>query len=351
MAESPNPKHILVACTDNPGNLLLALPVFQTLRSSFPKARITALIDPMGRAIVQGHSAVDGVEVFKKGEGLFQLAGRLRTLGADAFLNLYPQPKLVLAAWLAKIPVRIGMEHKWQGFFQTQTVKINRSVSDRNEVEYNFELLKPLGITQFATKTEFLLKDADKVWIKDFLAKKGIASGTPYVMAHPGSWGRALHWKTDRYGQLLGYLCQAKGMKVVVTGVPGEDSLIREVLAPLFTLPAEQKPVVISTSELELKQLAALCQDALCLLSGPQGPMQLAAAVGTPTVTIFSPAPEATPVRWGPWGNENTVLVPRTPRCNACQVGYCKKHDPMEALTVPEVLEAVLKYIRRKVAV
>jgi len=97
--------------------------------------------------------------------------------------------------------------------------------------------------------------------------------------------------------------------------------------------------------------LAAICQGALCVLSGPTGPMHLAAAVGAPTVTIFSPAPEATPVRWGPWGNEHTLLIPQNPNCLPCQSGYCKKHDPMDALSVPEVIEAMKKYISRAVPI
>jgi ADP-heptose:LPS heptosyltransferase len=79
--------------------------------------------------------------------------------------------------------------------------------------------------------------------------------------------------------------------------------------------------------------------------------MQLAAAVGTPTVTIFSPAPDATPDRWGPWGNDHTLLIPQNKSCSGCMVGYCKKHDPMDALTAPEALEAVLKYVRRTIPV
>ncbi len=350
MKPIPSPRHILVACTDKPANVLLALPVFQTLRSSFPQARITALVDPSGLPMVQGHPTVDAVEGIAKEEGLFKLAGRLRGLGVDTFLHLYPKPRMVLAAWLAKIPVRVGMQYKWLGFFQTHTVSIRRAVSDRNEVEYNFELLKPFGITRFAQKIEFPLREADKAAMRAWLGKKGMGEGTPYMLVHPGSKGGVLAWKAEKYAQLLGYLCQIKGMRVVVTAAPGEASMASEVTAPLFQLPPERKPLIVMTEKLDLGQLAALCQGALCLLSGPQGPLYLAAAVGTPTVTLFSPAPEATPVRWGAWGNEHTELVPQNPRCPACQAGYCKKHDPMEALSVLEVFEAVKRYISRAVS-
>jgi ADP-heptose:LPS heptosyltransferase len=351
MVKPVNPQHIAVACEDNIINLLLALPLFQTLREQFPQAKITALMPVQAQGFIQRHPSIDHVEIIPAGEGPFQSAKRFKRLETDAFISLYPASSLVLAAWLAKIPIRIGMEHKWHNFFLTHPVRVNRAVSDRNEVEYNFELLKPLGITQFSRKIEFPLSEADKAGAQKILSEKGIAPGTPYVLVHPGSRGQARHWKAEKYGQLLGHLCQIKGLRVVLTGEPDQSAVIAQVAAFLFSLPSDQKPVPINTGELVLGELAGICEGALCVLSGPLGPMHLAAAVGTPTVTIFSPAPEATPVRWGAWGNENVALVPNNPLCNACQVGYCKKHDPMEALTVPEVFEAMKPFIARKISV
>jgi len=73
----------------------------------------------------------------------------------------------------------------------------------------------------------------------------------------------------------------------------------------------------------------------------------LAAAVGTPTVSLFCPIPATTPVRWGPWGNENKVLMPKGLTCPNCRVGACRTHDPMDAITVREVLRAVEKIVKK----
>ena len=326
----------------------LALPVFQTLRTAFPQARLTALISPAAKPTVQGHPAIDAIELVEKEEGVFKLAERLRKMGADSFILLYPRPKLVLAAWLARIPTRIGPALRWHGFFQTHTVKVNRLVCDRHEVEYNFDLLKPLGVTRFAEKIEFPLNGVDKALAVDFLKEKGIPPGTPYVVVHPGSRKSVLNWKAEKYAQMVSHLCLIKGLRVVITGGAEEGALVSQVTAYLFSLPPEQKPVVI-TGELGLKPLAAVYQGAVCFLSGSTGPMHLAAAVGTPTVSLFSPTPEATPVRWGPWGNESTVLMPENLTCPSCQVGYCRKHDTMDAISVPQVFQPMEKYIRKAI--
>jgi heptosyltransferase-2 len=75
--------------------------------------------------------------------------------------------------------------------------------------------------------------------------------------------------------------------------------------------------------------------------------MHLAAAVGTPTVSLFCPIPETTPVRWGPWGNESTVLMPKSPSCADCDKGICRAHDPMDLIAVSDVLAAVQKHLKK----
>ena len=325
--------------------VLQALPVLQSLRTRFPQARLGVLALPGMETILDGHPAVDEVLTSGPRAGFGSLVQGIRRFAPDVFINLYPRSQSLLAAWRAGVPVRIGERLRWHGFFQTHTVPIQRAVSDRNEVEYNFELLKPLGVTRFADHTEFPLSQAQQDGAKALLKAQGVEK--PYVVVHPGAKGQALHWTAEKFGQLLAYLCQVRGLKVVVTAADHEGTLVGEVTSTLFALPNEQKPVVLQTGGLEFSQFAALCQGALCVVGGPLGPMGLAAAVGTPTVTIFSPAPEATPLRWGAWGNEHRDLVPQNSSCSACQVGYCKKHDPMDALSVPEVLEAIKPFLRK----
>src|SRR6185503_21310225 len=96
---SPSPRHILVSRTDKIGDLLLSLPVFQTLRRTFPRARITALVSSYAKEIVQGHPAIDAVETVDPSESPWALSRRLKALKVDTFIALYPRPKLALAAW------------------------------------------------------------------------------------------------------------------------------------------------------------------------------------------------------------------------------------------------------------
>jgi ADP-heptose:LPS heptosyltransferase len=213
-------------------------------------------------------------------------------------------------------------------------------------VEYNLDLARALGMTVEAGKIEFPLAKADKLFARDLLKERGITQRLRYVAVHPGHKGSALNWKPERYAEVIGRLAQRPGLRVVVTGGPDETALISKVTVHLGHLTTEQKPVLL-IGECTLKQLAAVYAGAACFLSGSTGTLHLAAAVGTPTVSLFCPIPETTPVRWGPWGNPSTVLMPQNLECADCRTGYCENHDPMDAITVEEVLAAMEKHLSK----
>ena len=338
------PRHILVARTDKLGDLLLALPTFQALRKAFPGARLTALVRPYAKEIVQNHPAVDAVELLEEGQGLFGLAERFKALKPDVFIALYPRPRQVLAAWVAGIPTRIGTAFRWYSFGFNEKVRVHRSASDRHEVEYNLDLVQPLGIKPVPEKIQFPLTRDERGFAEDLLKEKGIKPKEHFVVVHPGHKGSALHWKPERYGQLAGQLCRMRGLRVVITGGPDETDLVSQVTAQLSGLAPGQKPVLL-IGEVGLRQLAAVYERADCFLSGSTGTLHLAAAVGTPTVALFGTLPTTTPIRWGPWGNKATVLLPQNLECPDCLAGTCRRHDPMDAISVEEVLKAVQSYL------
>ena len=343
---SPSPQHILVSRTDKIGDLILSLPVFQSLRKAFPNARITALVSAYAQEVVEGHPAIDSVEVIDPHEGVAALTERLKSLNADVFIALYPRPKLALAAWLAKIPVRIGTAFRWYGFMFNFKTRMHRHYGDRHEVEYNLHLLKPLEVTEFPAQIEWPVTAEQKEAAVHLLQSRGIAPGTPYVVVHPGHKGSALNWSVYRYSEVIARLCQEKDLRVVVTGGFDETGLIAQLTSLLNFFNLENKPVYL-IGECTLKQLAAVYQGAECFLSGSTGTMHIAAAVGTPTVALFCPIPETTPVRWGPWGNEAVVLMPSHLKCVDCQRGRCQKHDTMDGITEDDVFQAVMKLVRR----
>jgi ADP-heptose:LPS heptosyltransferase len=89
-----------------------------------------------------------------------------------------------------------------------------------------------------------------------------------------------------------------------------------------------------------LPQLAGVIAAARAVVVGNTGPAHLAAAVGTPVVSLF--APTVPPVRWRPWQVPHELLFLDMP-CAGCRARVCpvEGHPCLGGVEVGSVLAAV----------
>jgi ADP-heptose:LPS heptosyltransferase len=152
----------------------------------------------------------------------------------------------------------------------------------------------------------------------------------PYVVVHPGASVPARAWSPARNAALVEALA-AEGRRVLVTGAPGETELTRLVAGEQGT------DLGGATSFGELAELLA---GADCVVVGNTGPAHLAAAVGTPVVSLFAPTVPA--ARWRPWGVAHELLHVDVP-CAGCRARTCPVpgHPCLEGVDVADVVAAV----------
>jgi ADP-heptose:LPS heptosyltransferase len=99
---------------------------------------------------------------------------------------------------------------------------------------------------------------------------------------------------------------------VLVTGGEGERRLTAAVAAA---------GGVDLGGRTSFEELAALLGRAAVVATGNTGPAHLAAAVGTPVVSVFPPTVPAT--RWRPWGVEHVLLGAQEIECAGCRARTC----------------------------
>jgi len=101
----------------------------------------------------------------------------------------------------------------------------------------------------------------------------------PLVVMHPGATDGRRRWSAAKFGA-VGKVLADQGFRVVVTGLPEEDDLIRSVLQAM-NCPGE------GVSTLSLEALVGLLSRAKLAVSNDSGPLHLAGAVGVPSVGIY----------------------------------------------------------------
>jgi len=91
----------------------------------------------------------------------------------------------------------------------------------------------------------------------------------------------------------------------------------------------------------DLATLAAVIAGAECLVVGNTGPAHLAAAVGTPVVSLFSPVVPME--RWAPYGVPTIVLGDQRQACRDSRARDCPipGHPCLTSVTPDEVVSAV----------
>jgi ADP-heptose:LPS heptosyltransferase len=159
--------------------------------------------------------------------------------------------------------------------------------------------------------------------------------GASYVVLHPGASVPARAWPPDRCAEAVEALTDA-GWRVVVTGGPGERALTARV--------AGTRGVDLGGAT-TLAGMAALLDGAAAVVVGNTGPAHLAAAVGTPVVSLFSPVVPA--VRWAPYGVPSVLLGDQSAPCVGTRARECPVpgHPCLTSVTAEDVVRAVEKLV------
>lgn len=158
----------------------------------------------------------------------------------------------------------------------------------------------------------------------------GLVPDDPYVVLHPGASVPSRSLLPAHAAAIVTALVRA-GWPVAVTGGPGDVPLCAEILEQQGGLrqvaDGQFNPghPVASVRDLagrtDLPSLAAVLAGAAAVISGNTGPAHLAAAVGTPVVSLFSPVVPAD--RWAPYGVPVVLLGDQDASCAGTRAREC----------------------------
>ncbi|MFI2780467.1 glycosyltransferase family 9 protein [Streptomyces sp. ALB3] len=328
----------LVARLDSFGDVLLAGPAVRAVAAH--ASRVALLCGPRGEPAARLLPGVDEVIVWEapwegvsppsvEEAGIDAVVRKLRQAAYDTavILTSFHQSPLPTALLLRMAGVRwIGadsVDHPG-----TLLDVRHRRLPDRHEAEAALDT---------AVATGFAPPPGDDGRLRVLPSPDTVAltGNGPYVVVHPGASAPARAWSPERCADAVQRLADA-GHRVVVTGGPDETGLTRQVCGDVaLDLGGRTEPRV----------LAGVLRNADVLVSGNTGPAHLAAAVGTPVVSLFSPVVPAE--RWGPYGVPAVLLGDQTAKCAGSRARHCPVpgHPCLDDVTPRDVVLAVHKLI------
>jgi ADP-heptose:LPS heptosyltransferase len=266
---------------------------------------------------------------------------RLRFRGVDLAIDVRGEFPLALLLWLTGARVRLGWNCGGGGFLLTHSPSYEPG---RGEVDSRRALLAELGIApddgdpaafarpQLTAPPPYSRQIAERLLRGDLLQP---AAG-PRVVLHVGAGTAAKRWPAEHWRELLRRLRTDLDARVILVGTPDERATAQAVMG--------QRPALCVTNwtgALTLMELAAVLEQSDLLVGADSGPAHLAAAVGTPVVTLFSGT--NTSRQWMPMGAQVTVLL-HPVACSPCHRQQCAlgDHPCMRGLSTDQVWDAVL---------
>jgi heptosyltransferase-3 len=351
-------RRALVTKLRHHGDVLLASPVFSTLKRAAPHVEIDALVYAETAPMLANHPAIDAIHTIdrdwkRRGPGAqlaaeWRLARALAARRYDLLVHLTEHPRGATLAHLLAPRFAVTRERAGDGWLRRRRFTHFYRVpprTPRHAVEANLDALRRIGVYPDENDKKLVLVPgaAAQARVDALLREHGLVPHR-FVHAHPGSRWFFKCWPAARSAALFERIVAA-GRSIVVTGAP--DPRERALAASIVDAmpPPMRARVVDVVGTLSLPEVAALAARARAFVGVDSAPMHMAAAMGTPTLALFGPSGE---LEWGPWRVAHRVVVSQAHPCRPCGLDGCGGGKVSECLTtldasrVHDAFEALL---------
>ena len=333
-------KRILIVRTDRIGDVILSTPVIKAMRQAYPNAYIAMMVSPYAKEIIDGNPYLDEVITYDKDGkhkswlGSAKFSQRLKKKKFDLALVLHPTNRVHLITFFAQIKKRVGYNRKL-GFLLTDQIEHTKQSGQKHEVEYNFDLVRRLGIEPQDKNLFIPIKEESEKWADALFMVENIKSADKLLGIHPAASCPSKIWPLERFARAADTLAQQYGFTTLLFAGP-KDLKLAQHLAGLMT-----SRVINLAGKASISQLATLIKRCELFISNDSGPVHIASAVGTPVISIFGRnQPGLSPQRWGPRG-ANDRFLHKPVGCIQCLAHNCAKEFLcLQQIRVQDVLAA-----------
>jgi len=303
-------RRILIVRFSSVGDILLITPLVRAIRQRYADCHLTVLTERVFRPLLSDNPKIDRILELRDGISLTRLAREIRHTRYTHKLDLQGDRRsrllrtLTPGNWSSSSNRRLAsgilIRLKWNRY-----AGIAPSVAERY-----FEAARTLEVAPDGKPAEFPLGDDAHRHADRWLLANDLNGTRPWVALAPRMASETKCWPVSHWITLVRELA-ADRIGSVIVGDP-EDVLVCEQIAAAG---GDRSNSVAGT--FGLQRSGALIARARALVTGENGYMHMATAVGTPVVALFGPT-----VRhfgYQPYGAPSVVLE-RSLACRPCSV-------------------------------
>lgn len=308
------PETLIVRLPNWLGDTVMAVPTVRALRRARRQAKLV-LAGPWSELFTKQDVADVLVTYPRAWSGRLRAADVVRGLAPDVAVLLPNSFEAAAAAWYWRAKRRIGFAVGGREWLLTDRVPL--PVPPLHQIDEYRVLLEPLevrSVDAVPTLTPPAPDAQERRTVRALLAEAGAESG-PRIGVHLGAaFGPSKVWPVERIAEFCA-LARDDGAVPVLMGAPDDEPMALAVIArtDVTSLVGRDRPDL----------LTALLSEVDVVVCGDTGVGHLAAALGTPVVTLFGPTDWRRTAPRGP-----AEVVHRPTPCSPCFYRTCPIDHP-----------------------
>ena len=314
-------KNIAVIQTAFLGDVVLSLPMIQTIRNSNPSAEVSLITTPAASAFGYLAKAADKVISYdKRGlqsgiKGIRYIAGLLKENGTDCIFGLHRSLRSSLITYFVKPEFSVGFRNASLSLVYKKRVKYPVHY---HEIDRDLELLSVFsGLSNICSElkdVELVDLDEEMEYVEFLLQQKTGKSQRKIIAVAPGSVWPTKRWHKDHFAGLCGLLLE-RDFLPVLTGSEQDAPLCEEI--------AKDSGAISIAGETSLSQTVAFLRKSELLVTNDSAPTHFAGLAGCKCITIFGPT---SPIfGFAPRGLHDISLHDDSLECSPCRIHGSKK--------------------------
>lgn len=298
---------ILVVRFKQIGDSILASPICNTLKNTFPNAEIDYVLYEHVTPLFKNHKYIDNIISITKEEQknpfkFLTKVWKTTRKKYDIIIDVMSTPKSeFFSLFSLGAKYRIGREKRWRGY--SYNYKISEPKEAENKIEKFLCMLKPLEkeyTLKYDHNFQINISSEEKLYLKNKMINAGINFSKPIIACAVNSRVPYKVYPIDYMVEVIKTLLNdLKDIQIIFYYSPDEKEFAKNVHENLLN---NDKRIFSNIETKSIRELAMLLANCDLFFGNEGGPRHLAQALDIPSFAIFSPT--SSKKEWLVYGNE-----------------------------------------------
>ncbi|MEN6623008.1 MAG: glycosyltransferase family 9 protein [Smithella sp.] len=342
-------KKILIVQLGDIGDIVWGIPAYASVKRAYPQAELFLVTrHPYGDLLLDDPHITGIFQVKKNFHDSFSLLMKLRKLRLDLVIDLRADDRGAMTSFFTGAPIRAALFYPgmaWRNRLFTHLVIEPLPKKERvyGAAEQSLQIIRGLGIMEESAVPQIAVSTKSEQKVREIIANEKIISKNGWISINPFSRWSYKEWDIEKWRLLINYIWENYDLPTVIIG-SAEERKRAEKLSQNTSIPVYNLAGLTS-----LWEMPALLKMSHLHIGVDSAAPHIAAAVGTPTVTIFGPSDWRD---WAPPGGRNIVIVTDM-SCSPCHQKGCDGRGRslcMEKMDIKEVQDVVEKALGKIVS-